>query len=80
MSEKLCEHGILEGDFCSECFEMNDEGGVVNHMDLMCEESLPPELFAKWEAVRLALRKTRRYLKHQLCYEPTTPNRAEGDR
>ena len=46
MSEKLCEHGILEGDFCSECFVINNATIIIYLKILTTEIAFQDSVFA----------------------------------
>ena len=49
----------------------NDEAQDLEIMNQRCEESLPPELFEKWEAVKAMLIENRQALKGYSSEQPT---------
>ena len=53
----------LENDFQKHMTEGEGEKQALNFVDEMCIESLDPDTFAKWEAVKRGLKQVRRMLK-----------------
>lgn len=57
----------------------NNEGSILETVNVYCEQSLDPETFSKWEDVKALLIKNRRIVFHKSdCSVHNEPNSRNG--